>query len=198
MARKPKRHGKAGTINTSAQKANVARFAIGWSGLTEENHDAWSNYAADRPRPNRVGVNRSPSGYEEFMKYHLQKAVINTTIFDDPPPDPESQTLTNFSMTSDLVTGINVAFQVSIAFSTRRAHFYGRPLFRDTIPKFNNDFKFFADLSTITGEFELTAAWDAVFPTPIENQVIAVRVVVADFPNFVVESTVNLFAKTTP
>ncbi len=179
-------------------QGRMQNFVAAWRGLTPDQRAAWDTYAAGRPRPNRIGVSRPISGYQEFLSYHLLKANFSDTVVPDPPVNFTPQNLTPLSAESDLLSGIQVTHSDTTPFATRQAFFYGRNLYTKTIPKVNNAWTFIGFISTITGSWILTSAWSDVLGLPIQDQVIAIRAIPSVFPTFVSEGITDMFAKTTP
>lgn len=196
VIRRPRRSSVILTEEQVQQQSYVALFARSWASLEEDERAAWRTWAANRPKPNRIGVQRAQSGYQAFMEYHLAKAVVNTTVIPLPPKSFTPQSLYNFELTSAASSNILVNFTDDSLFVVRRAFIYGRPLFRTSTPKFNNSWKLLGDMQTISSTFQVTPFWDEVFTHPIEGQAIAIRVKVANFPAFVIESVVDLFTIT--
>jgi hypothetical protein len=77
--------------NTLAQqnaRAGLANSSLAWKALTEPQRQAWNNYAAETPVPNRLGDMVTLSGIAMFNKTNAFQLFIGDPIIEAAPPTP--------------------------------------------------------------------------------------------------------------
>lgn len=198
VIRHARRAGRQANAQTALASSLTARFARAWSGLTDLHRASWNTYAANRTHSNRLGVDRPLSGYQEWMKRGLQVTRNAPFLDPNPPADITSPGLFDWILSAGVVDGVLLDFTNPTGPGFVRAHFYGRPLFRSTIPAFNNSWRFFGFNTTVTEQYDLTALWTSTFGDLREDQVIAVRVLNISITDPTALNSIDLFAKTTP
>lgn len=196
VVRKARRPNKVNTEQQIKQQTRIAQISGEWRALDDLTRQAWKTYAFARPRQNRLGVARALSGYQSFMQYTLFTEEAGGAIGDLPPTNFTPQEMFNYSLESSVSGGIILNFETPSPLVSKQWYIYGRPLFRETIPAFNNTWSFLG-IAIETGlEHILDPEWQTRYPLPILNQVIAIRVVPVTIADFVPTSIVDLFAKT--
>lgn len=197
VIRKPRRAVPNTSPQILAAQNQLAAAAAAWKSLSDDNQKAWNNYAANRPIPNRLGQSRSLSGYNTYVKARLFRLHLFFEGLVAPPINPDLDDIFDFSLTSSLATGIDAAFQKVQPLVDVEAAIYGRPLFRSTIPKFNNSWRFLGPTSAVGAVFGLSILWDVIFSPPVLGQVVAIRIIPTTAPSYIPQGIIDLFAITT-
>jgi hypothetical protein len=70
-------------------RANLARFAAGWRGLTEERRVAWTITARDGRSQRRLGHSSYLTGCQLYIKINSARAAIGLGPLQDPPEPPK-------------------------------------------------------------------------------------------------------------
>jgi hypothetical protein len=70
-------------------RANLARFAAGWRGLTEERRIAWTSTARDGRTRRRLGHSSYLTGCQLYIKINSARAAVGLGPLQDPPELPK-------------------------------------------------------------------------------------------------------------
>ena len=73
-------------------RANLARFAAGWRGLTEEQRVAWTGTARNGRTRRRLGHSTYLTGCQLFIKINSARAAVGLRPLLDPPELPKFDT----------------------------------------------------------------------------------------------------------
>lgn len=161
-----------------AQRSRFSDTVKGWSELTEDQRLAWRSAAQLVVRPNRLGVNRSLSGFAFFLQYNLAH-VEATSIFSVPPTilirTPSIENVVPF-----LSVSLGMVLTATLPPSSDDYDIYtycarnvsGRPI------TFANNWKFIQkDTEPDGGQIlDIEASYLAVFGSLIEGERLAFRI----------------------
>ena len=75
------------SIAQLTQRAIVAIHSQAWRNLTEAQRLNWKTSASSFKIQNRLGIARSPSGFNLFTRSNINLAIIGETAITDPPID---------------------------------------------------------------------------------------------------------------
>lgn len=176
VVRKPRRSSPVRSTGAVNQQNALGIVASAWNNFSLDDQNRWRTFAANRTTPNRIGIARSLSGWQEFARGALRAIKLNLPIIEEPPFSQTPNPVISVTFTASVATGIECNFTAPGAGVQVSAWIYAMPLYRTTIPKFNRDWTFIIRASGVNpSTFFLTSAYEAVFPSPVLGQTIAFR-----------------------
>lgn len=94
--------------STSYQDQIRALFAANsqaWSGLTDAQRSAWTNYARQTPVLNALGNSFTRSGHQAYCALNTRLALIGSATISTPPISNAPDALTSYTQTFDIGAG---------------------------------------------------------------------------------------------
>lgn len=173
-ARRPTANAKASQLKAQTVFANAARK---WRTLDAETREAWNQYAAQNPRPNKLGVTRALTGYQAWVQLETFAEPNGGILNDLPPIASQAEGLTNWSLAASLTGTWGISFDETGSPGGHFAHIYAANLYRETIPSTWNDFAFLLAHNTLGTFYGLSTVWENALPLPQVGSVIAVKVI---------------------
>ncbi len=159
--------------NTQDERENqnlLARAVITWNESTELRKQAWRNYAALNPLPNRLGIKRPISGYNMFLKLHIPFSLLL------PPATDEETPNVTIIFESSVATGLEAAPTGAPIPGPWAADLFGRPLYRTTQINHHGTLR---KLGVVFSSFSLPISLDVAWQTQFELPVLGQAVVLA-------------------
>lgn len=172
-----------GRVNkrTSPQLQRRARFLQvirTWTEIGQAQRLEWITAAKQITSPNRLGIPRTISGFQFFVKVNLQR-VDSYAITTSPP-----QTLTrgpaptHVTITASAAAGVYVSWHQPIPPGSAHAYFFGA---RSTSSKPTAQLIAWRFLSSHLGTggpnaHTITAEWDQILGHPVQHELIAIRI----------------------
>lgn len=197
VLRKKRRRTAAPSPTKARNQAYFQLYVKEWQAMSDAQRTTWRAFAANITRPNRLGVQRSISGFQEFMRVNLSIFPDTFNPILEPPIGVNPQQWEFFPIISDIIDGIILPTILALPAGSSTIQFYGSILWRNTIPKFNRDWTYIGESAGILGVYNVTTLWEAVMPLPVVGQVIALRAVPVGIPDLVARAPVDQFTITT-
>lgn len=166
--------------NTQAQTNRRSRFGDvtqAWQTFPENVRTAWRAAAKLITFPNRLGIQRSISGFQLFVKYTMS---FQSNLFIEPTGPPGLSTApraTDLILTASASGSIEISFTNNVPPTILQIFFQGaRPVSSSPRTHFSN-YKFLRSDFFGAGprSIDLTARFDALFGHPVENEFISVK-----------------------
>jgi len=197
VVRKSRRTNSVTQQNQQHSQIVLANAAAQWKTLSTAERNAWKTYAANRPRANRLGASSPRSGYAAFVQYTVARAPDGPAVDPIPPIEYTRQEMFNYSLASTISNGIEFTFDTPSPLVSKQWLIYGRPLYRDTIPSFNNTWTGFGAHVDTGTTVNVDDYWEDFWPMPVLGQAVALRLIPMTITTWVPESKFDLFALTT-
>ncbi len=166
--------------HTAPQEDRRKRFAAvvqNWQIFGEPNRAAWRAAAKLVTFPNRVGVQRSISGFQFYVSYAMARRT-DTLMWDFGPPN-----LVRAASPEDIILTASASGSIEINFTIKApsgiSEIYvqaARPVSSSPRTHFSN-YKFLAGNTFLVGSrtFTITTEFDQIFGHPAEGEHISVR-----------------------
>lgn len=73
------------TVAQGTVRSMLGSLSMNWNALTQEQRDAWNEYAMGLSVFNRLGQSYAPSGRQAFIQQNQNLQIIAASTIDDPP-----------------------------------------------------------------------------------------------------------------
>lgn len=170
------------TGQTMSQQNHQALFRIvqnEWTDLTDDERTAWRVYAATTPTVNRLGISRSISGWQLFLRVNLFRMGAPGANVETKPRGGDSPVPTeSISLTSSGPTNLNLTVDYPQSASNTRLAVYGARTFR---PYATQSIRRWVviDGGTATAlgtSIDIYSAFTAVLGAPVTDEIVAAGV----------------------
>lgn len=104
---------KASTVKQTTAHASLYNWLSLWQALTQDQRDAWNEYATAWTKINKFGETKTLTGLNWYISSNQYIVVIGASIFSDPPVHTLPQAPPDFYMTmtaTDLKVNLLAAF----------------------------------------------------------------------------------------
>lgn len=170
VIRMRKRPTPNGTVEQKKQQVILRNAQNRWANLSDELRQSWRASASTILFPNRLGQQRSLSGYQYFLKINL------LAIKDEPPVQLTQTVFPAVEFSSTVSAGIDISPIDPDVTENYIGAVYGRNLMRNTPLKSTNTHRFITYAIFIGGAGNnITVDWEAAIGLPILGQYVAIQ-----------------------